>query len=157
MTNVPEAKPTTLTPHLSIRNAVEALEFYEKAFGAQILCALKSPDGKLMHGAVSIDGATFYVVDEYPEMGGTSPQALGGSPVTLHLQVADCDAVYNRAVEAGCTSVMPLELMFWGDRWGLITDPYGHSWSVATTVNPMSFEDLQKAAENMSCGVPEPA
>jgi uncharacterized glyoxalase superfamily protein PhnB len=162
MTNIIEAPETaktatktSLTPHITCRNAVEAVEFYKKAFGAEALGVVTTPEGKVMHAALSIDGATFYIVDEFPEHGGLGPQSIGGTPVTLHLQVSDCDAVYAKAVEEGCTSVMPLADMFWGDRWGLLTDPYGHSWSVATTVREMSQADLQEAVNNMDqtcCG-----
>lgn len=149
------ATKTTITPHITCRNAAEAVEFYKKAFGAEALGVFGTPDGKIMHASLSIDGATFYIVDEFPEHGANGPLAIGGTPVTLHLQVADCDAVYNKAVEAGCTSVMPLENMFWGDRWGLLSDPYGHSWAVATTVRQVSADELQETINNMdmtACG-----
>ncbi len=145
---------TTLIPHISCRNAVEAVEFYKKAFGAEIPMQMNTPDGRVMHASVVIDGATLYLCDEFPEHGGKSPQMLGGSPVTLHLQVADCDAVFGRAVEAGCEVVMPLGDMFWGDRYGLVRDPFGHSWSIATTVREMSPE--QMAAAMQEC-MAEPA
>jgi PhnB protein len=143
---------TTLIPHLSCRNAADAAEFYQRAFGAEPLGILKMPDGRVMHGALSIRGATFFLVDEFPEHGGQSPQGLGGSPVTLHLQVPDCDAVFERAVEAGCTVVMPLDEMFWGDRYGMLKDPFGHKWSVATTVRQVSPEELQQAMASFSGG-----
>ena len=156
MTNIIEtpemaktAVKTSLTPHLTCRNAIEAVEFYKKAFGAEAPCVLTTPDNRVMHAAVSIDGAMFYVVDEFPEHGSHGPQALGGTAVTMHLQVADCDAVYAKAVEAGCTSLMPLENMFWGDRWGLVVDPYGHQWSIATTVREMSPAEMQEAVDNL--------
>lgn len=162
MTNIIEAPEaaktavkTTLIPHITCRNASEAVEFYKKAFGGEAPCVITTPEGKVMHAAVSIDGATFYVVDEFPEHGGKGPHMLGGSPVTLHLHVADCDAVFARAVEAGCTVAMPLADMFWGDRWGLIVDPYGHNWSIASTVREVSGEELQEAVNNMDqtcCG-----
>lgn len=144
---------TTLTPHIACRNAAEAAEFYQKAFGAQLLGLHKTPDGKVMHGALSIDGATFFLVDEFPDYNAHSPQGLGGSPVTLHLQVADCDAVFQRAVDAGCTVRMPLEDQFWGDRYGLVVDPYGHNWSIATKVRDVSPEELQAIANSgAGCG-----
>jgi uncharacterized glyoxalase superfamily protein PhnB len=142
---------TTLIPHLACRNAAEAVEFYKKAFGAEAPCVMQLPDGRLMHAAVSIRGATFYLADEFPECGGKSPQSLGGSPVSLHLQVPDCEEVFARAVEAGCTVTMPLADMFWGDRYGMVTDPYGHNWSIATTVKELSPEEMQKAMEEMAC------
>ncbi|MBC8102031.1 MAG: hypothetical protein H7Z41_05525 [Cytophagales bacterium] len=83
-----------------------------------------------------------FLADEFPEHGGKSSRALGGSPVTLHLQVTDCDAVFQNAVTAGCQVVMPLKEMFWGDRYGLAADPYGHKWSIATTVRQVSPEEM---------------
>ncbi len=144
---------TTLIPHIACRKATEAVEFYQKAFGAELLSQLHLPDGRLMHAALKIGGSTLYLVDEFPEHGGQSPQSLGGSPVTLHLQVADCDAVFGHAVESGCIPVMPLADMFWGDRWGMLTDPFGHKWSVATTIREMSPEEMRKAMEEApDCG-----
>jgi PhnB protein len=148
---------TTIIPHLSCRNATEAVEFYQKAFGAEVVRLYKLPDGKLMHASLNIRGADFYVVDEFPEMGGKSPLLLGGSPVTLHQQVPDCDAVYQRAVEAGCTIGMPLQDMFWGDRWGTITDPYGHVWSIATTIREVTDAEMEEAMKNMPTECPETA
>lgn len=142
---------TALIPHLSCRKAAEAVEFYQKAFGAQVIGLLQVPDGRVMHAALSIDGALIYLVDEFPEYGGHSPLALKGSPVTLHLQVPDCDAVFGRAVEAGCEVALPLQDMFWGDRYGLVTDPFGHKWSVATTVRQLSPEEMQQAMTAACC------
>jgi len=142
--------PTTLIPHICCANCIEAIDFYKKAFGATEQVVMKGPDGKVMHGSLSIDGATLYLVDEFPDFGALSPQARGGTPVTLHLQVSDCDAVFNKAVEAGCTAIMPLADMFWGDRYGLIVDPYGHKWSIATTVRQVSQEDIQTAMMGMT-------
>ncbi|MBC7807179.1 MAG: VOC family protein [Akkermansiaceae bacterium] len=144
---------TTLTPHISCRKAAEAVEFYQKAFGAELTSVLNTPDGRVMHAALKFGSSTLYLVDEFPEHGGQSPQSLGGSPVTLHLHVADCDAVFAHAVESGCTAAMPPADMFWGDRWGMLTDPYGHQWSVATTIREMSPEEMRKAMEEApGCG-----
>ena len=129
---------TGVTPYLTVIGAKKASEFYQKAFGAEPLGIHRLPDGRVMHAALSINGALFFLVDEFPEHGGLSPLGLGGSPVTLHLQVPDCDAVFGRAVDAGCEVRMPLEDMFWGDRYGMVADPYGHHWSVATTVRQVS-------------------
>ena len=140
------AEATTVTPHICCRNAMEAVEYYQKAFGAEPVMVMKSPSGQLMHAAISIDGATVMIGGEWPEFGALSPQALGNSPVTLHLQVADCDAVFQRAAEAGCTVAMPLQDMFWGARYGVLIDPYGHKWSIATTVKEMTPQEMQAAA-----------
>jgi PhnB protein len=137
---------TTLRPHLVCRNANEAIEFYKMAFGAECACVIPHRDGRVMHAGLSIDGAEFFLVDEFPEHGGHSPLALGGTPVTIHLQVPDCDAFFQRAVDAGCEVRLPLQDMFWGDRYGIVSDPYGHQWSIATTVREVSMEELQQAA-----------
>jgi uncharacterized glyoxalase superfamily protein PhnB len=145
---MPESS-TKLIPHITCRNANEAVEFYQKAFGAKSLGVHQGPDGKVMHAALDIDGATMYITDEFPDWGALGPQSIGGSPVTLHLQVSDCDAVYNRAVEAGCEAKMPPQDMFWGDRYAQVVDPYGHRWSVATTIREVSPEELQQAMASM--------
>lgn len=134
-----------LIPHLVCRNAIAAADFYQKAFGAQAKALHKSPDGQLMHGELALGDATFYLGEEWPGHGCLGPASLGGSPVTLHLQVPDCEAVFRRAVEAGCEVTMPLEDMFWGDRYGVLTDPYGHRWSVATTVREVSAQEMEQA------------
>jgi len=151
------ATQTKLIPHIACKNAMEAIEFYKKAFGAEAPCVITSPDGRVMHAGLYIDGAPIYVVDEFPEHGGKSPQTLGGTPVTLHLQVADCDSVYKRAVEAGCHVAMPLQDMFWGDRYGLVVDPYGHQWSIATTIRQVEMEEVQAAMNSMNMDEPCPA
>ena len=96
--------------------------------------------------ALTIGGAMLFLADECPEFGSRSPQGLGGTPVTLHLHVADCDAVFARAVAAGCTVRMPLQDMFWGDRYGVLADPYGHAWSIATNIRHVTPEEMQKGA-----------
>jgi len=141
---------TTLIPHICCSNCAEAIEFYKGAFGATEMMVMKTPDNKVMHGSLNIDGATLYLVDEFPDFGALGPKGVGGTPVTLHLQVSDCDAVFNKAVAAGCTAIMPLADMFWGDRYGLIVDPYGHKWSIATTVRQVSPEEMEKAMLSMT-------
>jgi uncharacterized glyoxalase superfamily protein PhnB len=143
--NATTATAMTVTPYLSCRNAAEAYEFYQKAFGATPMCMMPLSDGRALHAALTFGGSAVYLSDELPEHGGQSPQSLGGSPVTIHLQVSDCDAVFNNAVAAGCTVAMPLEDMFWGDRYGVVTDPYGHKWSIATTVRTVSPEEMEQA------------
>ncbi len=146
---------TKLIPHLVCRDALGALQFYKEALGAEVMMVMKGPDEKLMHGCMSVDGATVFLCEESDFCNAKSPLALGASPVTLHLQVADCDALFQQAVAAGCTAVMPPQEMFWGDRYGVFSDPYGHQWSVATTVRQLSPEEVQAAAANAFCGAPE--
>lgn len=147
---------TTLIPHLTCRNASEAIEFYEKALGAQVLGVFKSPEGRVMNAELQIDGVTIYLMDEMREHGSASPQTLQGSPVLLYLRVPDCDALYARAVAAGCKVKTPLQDMFWGDRYSLVEDPYGHNWEIATTIRKVSDQELQEIASSMAaCSQPE--
>ena len=107
-----------------------------------------------MHAAVSINGAMLMLVDEMKEMGALGPNSLGGTPVTLHLNVANADAAIERAAAAGATVTMPAADMFWGDRYGQVKDPWGHSWSIAHPLSDrtMSEDELRKAAEDAMCG-----
>jgi PhnB protein len=138
-----------LAPHLTCRGAAKAIDFYKKAFGAVELMRLAGPDGKLMHGAVLINGAMVMLNDEMPEHGALSPLALKGTPVTLHLNVPDVDAAFARAVKAGATVLMPVADMFWGDRYGIVTDPFGHAWSIATHKKDMTADEIQAALKAM--------
>lgn len=137
----------TITPHLVIRNAAQAIEFYKKAFGAEELYRSPGPDGKkLMHAALNIGNSRIFLCDEFPEMGGKSPLSLNGTPVTLHLYVEDVDKVFQQAVQAGAQVVMPVNDQFWGDRYGMLKDPYGHHWSVASHVEDVPPAEVQKRA-----------
>ncbi len=130
---VPEVKQSVV-PHLMIRGAAKALEFYAEAFGATETFRAPTPDGRLMHASMMIGDSWVYLCDEFPEYGegSTSPQALGGTPVVLHLNVPDVDASFARAVAAGATATMPPADMFWGARYGQVVDPFGHRWSIST-------------------------
>jgi PhnB protein len=142
---------SSLSPHIFVSNAVAAIDFYKKAFSAQELSRHAAPDGKrIMHAALLINGATLMLCDDFPEYRGgkgSTPEALGGSPVVLHLQVKDPDPVFNQAVSAGAKVTMPLADQFWGDRYGQVTDPFGHIWSIGATVRKVSEEELEKAAK----------
>ena len=141
--------PGGVTPHLCVAGAAAAIDFYARAFGATEVMRLPGPDGRLMHASVLLNGAMVMLNDEYPEMGGLGPKARGGTAVTLHLHVPDVDAAVARAVEAGARLVMPVEDMFWGDRYGLVEDPFGHQWSLATPVRAVSAADLAEAVAKM--------
>lgn len=134
-----------ITPHLVCAGAADAIDFYKKAFGAEEEMRLAGANGKLMHAAVRVGNARFMLVDELPEWGSSSPITLGGSPVTIHLYVADVDAFVERAVKAGAILRMAVEDMFWGDRYGIIEDPFGHKWSVATHKRDMSEREIKEA------------
>lgn len=139
---------TALMPHLVVKDGAEAAAFYEKAFGAEIVIIVPLPDGGgTMHAEVSIDGHTVMLAESAPEMGMLSPEDLGGTPVTLHLRVADADAVFRRAEDAGCGVTMPLTEMFWGDIYGRLVDPFGHNWSVSERVKEMTPEEIAEAAK----------
>ncbi len=143
---VPEGMHT-VTPHLVCAGAAEAIEFYKKAFNAEEIMRVPGPQGKLIHACVRIGDSSVMLVDEFPEMECISPKSLNGTPVTIHLQVEDVDAVFNQAVKAGAKVKMPIDDMFWGDRYGVLKDPFGHAWSVASHVRDVSPEDLIKATQ----------
>lgn len=145
MTNQPIPPVTTLSPHLVCKGAADAIAFYKKAFDATELVRLPSPDGRLMHACVAINGGTVMLVDEFPEMGNASPQSLKGTPVTIHLMVKNVDAVTAQAVTTGAKVIMPVADMFWGDRYGVIEDPFGHRWSIATPQKAMTTDEIQAA------------
>jgi PhnB protein len=136
----------TVTPHLTIRGATDAIEFYKKAFGAREIRRSPGPDGKLMHAEIQIGDSRIFLNDEFPEMGASSPLALKGTPVTMHLYVEDCDGIFDRALKAGATAAMPLADQFWGDRYGLLVDPFGHRWAVASHIKDMTPEQMRAAA-----------
>jgi PhnB protein len=136
----------TITPHLVIRDAAKAIDFYKKAFGAVELGRMPMPDGKIMHADLKIGDCHLFLAEEFPGMS-KSPLALGGSPVTLHLYVEDVDSFFQRAVGAGAKVKMPIADMFWGDRYGQLADPFGHEWSIATHKEDPTPEEMKKRAE----------
>ncbi len=143
---------SALSPHLVCAGAADAIEFYKKAFGAVEMMRLPGKDGKLIHACVEVNGSPVMLVDENPQWGALSPRALKGTPVTIHLNVEDVDTFVERAVKAGATVKMPVADMFWGDRYGVIEDPFGHHWSVATHLRDMSVDEIQEA---MRCAMPQ--
>ena len=140
----------SVTPHLICAGASEALEFYKNAFDAVELSRLPGSDGKLMHASVRIGDSVIMLNDETPEWNALGPKALKGSPVTIHLYVEDADAVFDQAVRAGAKVTMPLDDMFWGDRYGKLEDPFGHQWSIGTHVRDVTPEEMQKGMAEMS-------
>ncbi|MFH2056502.1 MAG: VOC family protein [bacterium] len=137
-------------PHLVVSGAVAAIEFYAKAFGAEEVWRSPAPDRKrLMHVDLRIGSSHIFLCDDFPEYSGGKerhPNALGGSAVTVHLYVEDCDAVIERAERAGATVTMEPQDMFWGDRYGQVKDPFGHTWSFATHVKDVTPEEMAAAA-----------
>jgi PhnB protein len=135
-----------LIPHLVCDPCSEAIEFYKKAFGAEELQRMPAPDGRLMHAAIRIGCSTVFLVDDFPEYGectAHSPKRLKGTAVTLHHYVKDCDAAIKQAQDAGASVLVPATDMFWGDRYGVIADPFGHQWSFARHQKDLAPAEMQ--------------
>jgi PhnB protein len=136
----------SVIPYLYIKGAAKAIEFYKSAFGATEFVRMPEPNGQIMHAELKIGDSMIMLSDEHPQMGALSPQSVGGTPVTLHLYVANVDAVTQKAVDAGAKLDRPVKDQFYGDRTGSLTDPFGHKWYVATHVEDVSPEELKKRA-----------
>lgn len=141
----------SLTPYLIIDGAAQALEYYKNAFGATELFRMEH-EGKIAHAEMKIGDSPFMLSDEQPQQGHRGPKSLGGSAVGLMIYVDDCDAIFNKAIEAGATEVRPLADQFYGDRSGTLTDPFGHVWTVATHKEDVSPEEMDKRMAAMAAG-----
>jgi PhnB protein len=142
-----EVQPS-LSPHLVVDDAAAAIDFYVKAFGATELGRVPHPDGRLVHAALNLNGSTVMLNDDFPDFNegkSSTPKALGGTPVTIHLQVPDVESAFQRALDAGAVVVAPLEDQFWGDRYGVVRDPFGHQWSLGQPVREVSPEEIAAA------------
>jgi PhnB protein len=137
----------SVTPYLIIRGATEAIEFYQKAFGATELFRFPMPGGKIGHAEIKIGDSPVMLADEYPDMGYKGPQTLGGSPVSIMIYVADVDTTFDQAIGAGATAKEPVSDKFYGDRMGTVVDPFGHVWHVATHKEDVSVEEMQRRAK----------
>ena len=135
----------TVTPHLVCAGAAKAIEFYKRAFGAEEVMRLEGPDGSMWHGCVTIGDSAVMLVDEMPGMQSLGPKALKGTTVTMHLNVPDVDASIEKAAAAGAKVLMPAADMFWGDRYGVVEDPFGHKWSIATHIRDMTVDEIKAA------------
>ncbi len=135
------------TPYLCCKDATSAIEFYLRAFGATELMRLAEPSGKIGHAEIKIGGAIIMLADEYPELGILSPEALGGSPVRIHLYVEDVDALFSQAVAAGAKELIPVSDQFYGDRSGRLEDPFGHVWILSTHKQDLSPAEMGKRYE----------
>lgn len=143
----------SITPHLVCDGAADAIEFYKKAFNAIELARLPDPGGKLMHAMLQIGDSVIMLNDEYTDWGVLGPKTIGGSPITIHLYVNDVDSAFAQAVDAGATVKMPVADMFWGDRYGVVVDPFGHNWSLATHKQDLSPEQIAEAMQQSGgCG-----
>jgi PhnB protein len=137
----------TVTPHLTIRDAARAIEFYKAAFGAEQRGVMKGPDGKIMHAELKIGDSIIMLSDEFPEMGAVSPQTLGGSSTGLHIYLDNVDSAFDKAVKAGAEVEMPVMDQFWGDRYGKLKDPFGHKWSLGTHIKDLSMDEMKKGMD----------
>ena len=142
---IPDGYPH-LSPYLIIDGAAAALDFYKDVFGATERTRLDQPDGKVGHAELQLGDSVVMLADEFPDMGIRGPRSVGGTPVTLSLYVEDVDSVVDKAVAAGAKVLQPVENHFYGDRSGQFEDPFGHRWSVATHVEDVSAEEMQKRA-----------
>jgi PhnB protein len=146
----------TVTPYLIVRGGAEAIDFYKKAFGAEERFRMPGPGGKLMHAEIQIGDSVLMLGDESPEMGVKSPQTLGGPGMSVMLYVTDVDASFKQAIAAGASVKQPPTDMFWGDRFGKVTDPFGHEWGIATHIEDVAPDEIdrrsKKYAEEMAKG-----
>jgi len=147
----------TVTPYLYIKDATRAIDFYKKAFGAVEIMRMPGPEGKgIGHAELKIGDSFIYMADEWPGTSLSSPEKLGGTTVSIHLYVKDADALFKQAVAAGAKVEMPLTDMFWGDRFGKVMDPFGHSWSIATHKEDVPPDEMARrgaeAMKQMSMG-----
>jgi len=137
----------TVTPYLTVNDAARAIDFYKRAFGAQEIQRMQGPQGKVGHAELKIGDSIVMLTDEMPGNACRSPQTLGGSTVNIFLYVKDVDSAFKQAVNAGAKPETPPADMFWGDRYGKLTDPFGHSWSLATHKEDVAPEELQKRTQ----------
>lgn len=140
---IPDGYPR-VTPYLIVEGAEAAIEFYGKILGARERMRMPGPGGTIGHAELEVGDSLVMLADEFPDMGALSPKTIGGSPVTLSVYVEDVDAVFEAALEAGATSVRPLEDQFYGDRSGQFEDPFGHRWSIATHMEDVPPDEMEK-------------
>jgi PhnB protein len=140
-------------PSLSIDGAAAAIDFYTRAFGAREHGRMEAPGGKVAHALLGIGDSFVMLADAFPQSSGRPPTELGATSVSIFLYVEDVDATVERAVDAGATLTMPVEDMFWGDRYGKVTDPFGHEWEIATHVEDLDPEEMQRRGQEAMAGL----
>lgn len=142
---MPSAPTHSLAPYIVVKGAAEAIDFYKKVFGAEELFRLVDPtDGRIGHAELRMENAILMLSDEYPDFGALGPESIGGSPVKLHVYVDDVDGAAQRAVESGAVLLRPVKDEFYGDRTGMIVDPFGHSWMIASRREDVSPDEMQR-------------
>ncbi|HEV7243131.1 MAG TPA: VOC family protein [Thermoanaerobaculia bacterium] len=139
----------SVTPYLVIDGAAAALEFYKKAFGAVEVMRMSSPDGRIGHAEMKIGDSFIMLADEHPEMGHRGPKSIGGTPVGIMIYVENADALFQAALAGGATEFRPMEDQFYGDRSGSITDPFGHNWTIATHIEDVAPEEMERRMKAM--------
>ena len=137
----------SVTPYMTLRDAVSAIDFYRRAFGAELVMKLDMPDGKIAHAEIRIGDSVIMMSEENEEWGNKSPLTLGGSPMFLMIYLPDVDAAFAKALAAGATVVRPVEDQFYGDRAGTLKDPFGHQWTLGTHIEDLSQEEVQRRME----------
>ena len=142
---IPSGYPR-VTPYLHVDGASKAIEFYSDVLGATERMRMPAPDGKLGHAELEIGDSVIMLADEFPDMNVRGPKTVGGTPVTIHVYVDDVDSVFERALGAGATSLRAVEDQFYGDRSGQFEDPFGHVWNVATHVEDVPADEMEKRA-----------
>ena len=140
---IPDGYPIVI-PYLYVKGAAKAIEFYKSVFGAAERVRMPGPNGSVGHAELKLGDSMIMLSDEHPTMGALGPQSVGGSPVTLHVYATDVDAVVKKALAAGATLERPVKDQFYGDRSGLLVDPFGHKWYVATHVEDVSPDEMKK-------------
>jgi PhnB protein len=139
-----------VTPYLYVDGAREAIDFYRSILGAEERMSMPGPDGKVGHAELTIGDSVIMLADEHHDMGALGPKTVGGSPVTIHVYVEDVDGVFDRAVRSGATVLRPVEDKFYGDRGGEFQDPFGHHWSIATHIEDVTPEEMQRRMGQMA-------
>ena len=134
----------SVSPSLAVEGAAEAIEFYKRAFGATERMRMPAPDGRIAHAELEVGDSIVMLSDPFPQSQVKPPSELGGTSVGMYVYVDDVDSVFQQAIDAGATVTMPLEDMFWGDRFGSLTDPYGHNWSLATHIEDVPPEEMER-------------
>lgn len=147
-----------IVPYLSVRGATKAIKFYQAAFGAELVALMPMGDDLVAHADLKIGSSRLYLADEMPGFGAVkSPKALKGTSVNIHLWVEDCDAAFAKAVTAGAKVVMPLADQFWGDRFGMVSDPFGHVWAISSQKEDLTPEEVMRRSEEAMASMAPPS